>query len=82
MCFLGYLLLSAANANGRRLLRIACSRGTDQEDDVSSSSSGELLLLRSVFFSDSQRAETLLHYDQEDDVSSLSCDDNIFVWQC
>ncbi|KAJ0230696.1 Thylakoid membrane protein TERC [Hirschfeldia incana] len=29
-------LLSAAN---RRLLRIACSRGTDQEDDVSSSSS-------------------------------------------
>lgn len=43
---LGYHLLSAANR--RRLLRIACSGGTDQEDDVSSSS-GECFFSKILF---------------------------------
>ncbi|XP_056858836.1 thylakoid membrane protein TERC, chloroplastic isoform X2 [Raphanus sativus] len=44
----------AANANGRRLLRIACSRGTDQEDDVSSSSS------------EKEKRDLLPHKDEDD----------------
>lgn len=37
------------SASNRRLLPIACSKETDQEDDVSSSSSGECFFSKILF---------------------------------